>query len=97
MAATSVERGAHRQQCQVATGAMNRRFSQAWTTVAVRRLVTRALVLLVLNVAATFAAAAAEVVRPAPESVGDRRFEYYWQLLARALAVTRRVWHAFPT
>ena len=87
MAATSVERGARRQQCQVATGAMNRRFSQAWTTVAVRRLVTRALVLLVLNVAATFAAAV-EVVHPAPESVGDTRFEYYWQLLARALAVT---------
>ena len=62
-------------------------FSQAWTTVAARRLVTRALVLLVLNVAATFAAAV-EVVHPAPKSAGDTRFEYYWQLLARALAVT---------
>ena len=66
----------------MATGA-----SQAWTTVAVRRLVTRALVLLVLNVAATFAAAV-EVVHPAPESAGDTRFEYYWQLLARALTMT---------
>ena len=87
MAASSVERGAHKQQCQAATGAMIRWFSQAWTTVAVRRLVTRALVLLVLNVSATFAAAV-EVVHPAPESAGDTRFEYYWQLLARALAVT---------
>lgn len=87
MAATSVERGARRQQCQVVTGAMIRRFSQAWTTVAVRRYVRRALVLLVLNVPATFAAAV-EVVHPAPESAGDTRFEYYWQLLARALTVT---------
>ena len=66
---------------------MIRWFSQAWTTVAVRRHVRRALVLLVLNLSATFAAAL-EVVHPAPESAGDTRFEYYWQLLARALTIT---------
>ena len=68
-------------------GAMIRRFSQAWTTVTVRRHVRCALVLLVLNLSATFAAAL-EVVHPAPESAGDTRFEYYWQLLARALTIT---------
>ena len=62
-------------------------FSQAWTTLAVRRHVRRALVLLVLNLSATFAAAL-EVVHPAPELAGDTRFEYYWQLLARALTLT---------
>jgi hypothetical protein len=45
------------------------------------------LVLLVLNFFATFAAAL-EVVHPAPESAGDTRFGYYWQLLARALTLT---------
>ena len=62
-------------------------FSQAWTTLAVRRHVKRALVLLVLNMPATFATAL-EVVHPAPKSAGDTRFEYYWQLLARALTLT---------
>ena len=38
------------------------------------------LVLLVLNMPATFATAL-EVVHPAPESAGDTRFEYYWQFL----------------
>jgi hypothetical protein len=66
---------------------MIRQFSQVWTTVAVRRHVRLALVLLVLNLSSTFAAAL-EVVHPAPESAGDNRFEYYWQLLARALALT---------
>ena len=67
--------------------AMIRRFSQAWTTVAVRRHMGRALVLLVLNLSATFAVAL-EVVHPAPESAGDIRFEYYWRLLAHALTLT---------
>jgi hypothetical protein len=62
-------------------------FSRTSTTVAALRHVRRALVLLVLNVTATFAAGI-EVVHPAPESAGDTRFEYYWQLLARALTVT---------
>jgi hypothetical protein len=66
---------------------LTRWFSRAWTTVDAQRLVTHALVLLVLNAAATFAAAV-EVVHPAPESAGDTRFEYYWQLLARALTIT---------
>jgi len=68
-------------------GAMIRRFSQAWTTVTVRRHVRCALVLLVLNLSATFAAAL-EVVHPAPESAGDTRFEYYLRFLARALTIT---------
>jgi ABC-type amino acid transport substrate-binding protein len=54
---------------------------------AARRQVTRALVLIVLNLSATFASAL-EVVHPAPESAGDARFGYYWQLLARALTIT---------
>jgi hypothetical protein len=61
--------------------------SRAWTTGITRRHVRCALVLLVLNVTATFAAPI-EVVYPARESAGDARFDYYWQLLARALAVT---------
>jgi hypothetical protein len=28
------------------------------------------------------------VIRPAPESSGDTRYDYYWKLLAQALAVT---------
>ena len=68
---------------------MIRQFSQAWTTLAARRHVRRALVLLVLNMSATFATAL-EVVHPAPNSAGDTRFEYYWQLLARPLTLTNR-------
>ena len=33
-------------------------------------------------------AAGLEVVRPAPESPGDTRYDYYWELLAGALAIT---------
>jgi hypothetical protein len=33
-------------------------------------------------------AATLEVVRPAPESPGDTRYDYYWELLAQALKIT---------
>ena len=33
-------------------------------------------------------AATLDVVRPAPESPGDTRYDYYWELLAQALKLT---------
>jgi hypothetical protein len=38
--------------------------------------------------AAVAFAGALEVVRPAPESPGDTRYDYYWQLLAQVLTIT---------
>jgi hypothetical protein len=37
---------------------------------------------------ATALAASLDVVRPAPESPGDTRYDYYWELLAQALKLT---------
>jgi hypothetical protein len=42
---------------------------------------------LMMHWAAVFAAAL-EVVRPAPESPGDTRYDYYWEVLAQALKIT---------
>ncbi|SEC49396.1 hypothetical protein SAMN05444161_1241 [Rhizobiales bacterium GAS191] len=53
---------------------------------AVRR-IGWAVLLLILQGTAVFAATL-EVVYPAPESPGDTRYDYYWQLLGQALAVT---------
>jgi hypothetical protein len=36
----------------------------------------------------TVLAATLDVVRPAPESPGDTRYDYYWELLAQALKIT---------
>jgi hypothetical protein len=44
--------------------------------------------LLIMHWTAVFAGTL-EVVRPAPESAGDTRYDYYWDLLAQALAATQ--------
>jgi hypothetical protein len=46
-----------------------------------------AILLLIMQGTAALAGSV-EVIRPAPESPGDTRYDYYWQLLAQALAAT---------
>ena len=87
MAATSVERGARRQQCQVVTGAMHLPVQPSMDNRSCATVCE-----------ACLGSSGAERVRdfrgggrgrsPRAGIGRDTRFEYYWQLLARALTVT---------
>jgi hypothetical protein len=64
-----------------------RRVARPFITKAIGRHLTCLLMSVAISISAT-SASALEVVHPSPESAEDTRFEYYWQLLARALAIT---------
>ncbi|WP_146159806.1 hypothetical protein [Bradyrhizobium sp. MOS002] len=66
---------------------LTRRATRHSIAKAIGRHLTRLLIPVAISLSAT-SAPALEVVHPAPESAEDTRFEYYWQLLARALAIT---------
>ena len=61
---------------------------------ATKRLIASTILLLILHGSAAFAETL-EVIRPLPEASGDARYEHYWKMLGRALALTTPEYGSF--